>query len=641
MIARFHRIGDYFTETDFYGAYAEGARMIQHGHLDPSRYGVVGPGYDVALAIVGLAVRNLFVAAEVLSLLAVVTMVLAWRGLLARRLAPRAGFAAALLLAANGTLFRYGYAATTDALALALTSAAVFALLAGVRPRAALVAGVLAGLAFLTRYTTLVLLPLGVLAIALGGTLQAARRRALALFVGGAAVPVLPWVAYSLVRGQGFHSQLHHNIAYEVYAHARGIPWDEYQAKLQPQFHSLRDVIARDPGAVASRMAFNLVDHLRQDARSLFGLPAAVAALVGLALGWRDGAWRRLWAVPVGGLLFFLALVPVFYSERYSLAVLPFALALAAWTFAAPLPFRGGRAAQWLMLAGVVAFSLTASFRLQARTLDQLPVEALEAAHALKGLARPGDAVIARKPHVAFHAGVRAVPFPFARTLPELATAARTAHARWLYISWPEVETRPQFYTLLDTSGHVPGLVPRAVTRPHPAVLYEIAGGFGATPAWTANDTLRTVHLARALLLVNPHHLKALKALGDFAPTVGALPEARTALERLVTLTPDDADAWIALGQVALQQRDAAGAETAFEHALGLDPTSAEAQIGRGWAALLAQREDVAAELWRPVAGIARDRQTLARMVALFRARGDRASAETAAKALAALGGVR
>src|SRR5258706_10597996 len=47
-----HRIGDYFTETDFYGGYADGARALQRGQLDPARYGVVGPVYDVALALV-------------------------------------------------------------------------------------------------------------------------------------------------------------------------------------------------------------------------------------------------------------------------------------------------------------------------------------------------------------------------------------------------------------------------------------------------------------------------------------------------------------------------------------------------------------------------------------------------------------
>src|SRR5262245_54212661 len=33
MVIGPHRIGDYMTETDFYGAYAEGAKMIQHGRL--------------------------------------------------------------------------------------------------------------------------------------------------------------------------------------------------------------------------------------------------------------------------------------------------------------------------------------------------------------------------------------------------------------------------------------------------------------------------------------------------------------------------------------------------------------------------------------------------------------------------------
>jgi hypothetical protein len=90
---------------------------------------------------------------------------------------------------------------------------------------------------------------------------------------------------------------------------------------------------------------------------------------------------------------------------------------------------------------------------------------------------------------------------------------------------------------------------------------------------------------------------------------------------------------------VALLQRDAAGAAAAFGRAEQLEPTSAEARIGRGWAALLAGREDEAAALWRPVAGVARERLTLERMVALYRARGDRAGEAAAAAQLAKLGG--
>src|SRR5205814_4032357 len=122
-----------------------------------------------------------------------------------------------------------------------------------------------------------------------------------------------------------------------------------------------------------------------------------------------------------------------------------------------------------------------------AHVLDQLPTEVLECAETLRQLRQPGDRIIARKWHIAYHGGVEALAFPFAKTLPELAAYARQNHARWLYFSWPEAETRPQFYYLLDTTGVVPGLTPRRVTSPHPAVLYEIGPRFGEAPDWFAN----------------------------------------------------------------------------------------------------------------------------------------------------------
>ena len=114
--------------------------------------------------------------------------------------------------------------------------------------------------------------------------------------------------------------------------------------------------------------------------------------------------------------------------------------------------------------------------------ISQLPTEVLEIAETLRARKAPGDRVIARKPHVAFHAGVEAAPFPFADSLPDLARGVAREHARWLFVSWPEVETRPAFWHLLDTTGVVPGLTPRRVTRPHPAVLYEVGPGFGTVP---------------------------------------------------------------------------------------------------------------------------------------------------------------
>ncbi|HEY6866675.1 MAG TPA: glycosyltransferase family 39 protein, partial [Candidatus Eisenbacteria bacterium] len=147
-----HRIGDYFAETDFYGDYARGARLIQHGRLIPTRYGVVGPVYELVLALVGLVVRDLFLAAKLISVAGAAASLWLWFRLLARRAGTRLALAAVLFIATNGFFFRYGNSATTDTLANGLQAAALCVLLASAGARAPLAAGLLAALAFLTRY---------------------------------------------------------------------------------------------------------------------------------------------------------------------------------------------------------------------------------------------------------------------------------------------------------------------------------------------------------------------------------------------------------------------------------------------------------------------------------------------------------
>ncbi len=639
MVLGPHRVGDYMTETDFYGQYAAGARLIQHGHLEPSRYGVVGPVYEIALALAGLVARNLFLAAGLLSVAASAATLFLWAALLRRRADARVALGGVVFVATNATFFRYGYSVTTDALAIALQAATLYVLLARPGPRAALWAGVLAALAFLTRYNAIYLLPAGLAAIAARGTPHERRGPAALLFAAGFLAPVAPWVIYSLARGAGFSFQLHHNIAYEVFARSRGIPWDEYQRTMQPHFKSLADVVARDPAAVAARLVTNVFGHLRQDAASLLGWPLAISAALGLALTARDAAPRRLWPLGVAGALLFLTLVPVFYSARYSAALLPFYATAAALLFASPrYALALGRTRRvWLKPALALlptAAALVATWKSQAHELRQLPVEVLEAARTLRALERPGDRVIARKAHLAYHAGLEPVPFPFARTLPELAAYARAQHARWLYFSWPEAETRQAFWYLLDTTAVVPGLVPRCVTRPNPAVLYEIGPGFGQEPAWLANDTLFTLHVARGKLLVSERSVPALIDFGRAALATGRFAEARGAYERALELDPRNVSLWLALGKVCLRLTDNAAGAVAFQKADALDPGNVDARIGLGWASYLAGRGAEAAAYWRPVVALTRDSVTLGRMVELFRTLGDH---ETEARARAAL----
>jgi hypothetical protein len=104
-----------------------------------------------------------------------------------------------------------------------------------------------AAAAFLTRYTAIVLLPIGLIAAAFAGRAAGgpaspgvSRRRETLVFAAGFVAPVAAWLAYGLSHGAGFAFQLHHDLAFEVFARPLCMGFDAYQRQLQPQFHTLR-----------------------------------------------------------------------------------------------------------------------------------------------------------------------------------------------------------------------------------------------------------------------------------------------------------------------------------------------------------------------------------------------------------------
>jgi len=651
-----HVVGDVFTETDFYGSYGPGARALQHGHLDPSRYGVVGPVFEMLLALVGFVVRDLFVAAQLLAVASMAIALACWWSLVARRAGSAAASLTVLFLAANAQFYRYGWSATTDAPALALQAATLWALFAprpagGADPSGAVtapgtrrvfVAGLLLGLAFLTRYNSAVLLPAGLLAVALGGTgtTRPGRPRAMLAFVAGFALPVAPWMLWSATHGGSLQFQLHHNIAYEVFARPRGIVWDVYARDLQPQFPTPWSVLARDPAAVLARLAANLGGHLALDARRLTGPALAIAAAAGLVVGWRDARLRRLAPVLAAVGFLFLSLVPVFHSERYSLAVLPAWAMLAAVAFASPrfaLPV--GRVwAKLLLVPLVLGASLVTTRALTARTLDQLPVEVREAARQVAPRVRPGERVMARKPHFGWYAGLETVPLPLADSLTAWAAAAKRDRARWLYFSWPEAQFRPAFEWLLDSTSATPGLTVRAATSHWPALVYEIGEGFGTLPAWIGNDSLAASHRARARAAYDLRAREPRFYLAIFEAARGDHREAQRWLDDLLSIAPTDPDALLLAADNRLALDDPAGALEYYDRLDRLHPGTAEVQLGRGWVAAMQGDEAAAAKWWAPVVGMTGDPNTLRRMAVAFARTGDRQRLEEVRMRLQSMG---
>jgi len=637
LALRFHRVGDYLTESDFYGGYAQGAALIRHGRLDPARYQVVGPVYDLLLALTGSIVRDLFTAGKLISVAAGCGTLASWLLLLKRRADAAAGLAAVVLLAANAQFVRYGFSATTDMLALGLQAACLCALL-GARGRwAPLVSGALAGLATLTRYNAAVLLPAGLACIAWPGAVAGtSRRRVALLFVCGFALVSGPWLAWSIGHGQVPGAMLVRNFAYyatpDAARNTQDLPGD-LGTPDAPEV-SLGDLVQRDGGALAVRSLRAIPEHLASDAGELLGWPVAILCLLGVPFLLQEPRLRTLKPLVIPWAALFLALVPVFYSPRYSLPLAPFYLALAAIAIASPrYTFAVGAARvplKWITALVPLGFTVLTNVSLQRQLESQTPVEVVEAGAALRAAAPPGARVVSRKGHIGYYSGLEIAPFPRLQKLSDLAEHCRRSHADFLYFSWLEVQLRPDFSYLLDTTSEVPGLTVVHTTDRQASVVYRIGPEFGRDPAWFGDPLLSQVHWQRVLVRSLPGPLAAPQRnlLAAYALDQGRPAEALDQAQRATVEAPRDTMAWVLTGEALRRLGRFEEAERAFRAALVLDPDETRSRIALGWIQLRAGREGQAAATWRPAIAMAGDDSTLAAMRALYGKLGDREAAQ-------------
>lgn len=336
--------------------------------------------------------------------------------------------------------------------------------------------------------------------------------------------------------------------------------WDACQRDLQPRFHSLFDVVRHDPAGLAAHLLRNLWEHARLDAVRQLGPAVAMTAAAGAALGVLDRKLSRVWPLVLAGVVAYLAVVPAPHGERYSLMILPIYVMLAGMAFgsrlfALPMGPRGRVWFKPFFIVVPLSVSLIASVRLQAEVLGRLPREVLVCGRVLREMKRPGDGVIARKPHLAYVSQVESIPFPFATALPELATYARQYRARWLYISYPEVESRPDYYPLLDTTGVIAGLTPRCVTTRPAAVLYEIGPEFSRDAQWIEDPQLMNLRVARARLLLVPDDVQAMWLEAAMEVLKGQWARSRPTLERAAAIDGRSREAL-----AAVSARDSVGA---------------------------------------------------------------------------------
>jgi len=318
----FRPIGDFGVETDFYGDFVPFARKWMKGN--PSvMLGYRGPFYYLLIGLIS-TVGDAFLLAKILSAACVGISVRIVGGLLRRLWSPTAGIAGSLFLAANATLIQYSFRACTDLVYLTLFASTLALLFLETRRhyRTWALAGLCAGLAYLTRYNGMALVPIGIMAaLVLVRPWKRSAMTALSFFGAWFAV-TLPWFLFLWNQtGDPFWNRNFALVAEEVYGTDPNLANIGHLVD-SVGFSSLAEVFQLDPGRFLGTIFGNIFRHIRLDIQLLVGPVWAVAGLAGFVLSWPTCRNRRCLVFVLAGLITYLSLLPVFYNQRFMLTLL-------------------------------------------------------------------------------------------------------------------------------------------------------------------------------------------------------------------------------------------------------------------------------------------------------------------------------
>lgn len=589
-------------ETDLLGDSVPAARALRQGHVTPDDFLFRGPGYALLLAGSTIVTRgDDFLAAQLLNLAATAAAATAAYLMVRAFLGAFAALLTTLALLANPVFVRAAIEAGSDMPALALALGATWLALRRGGWASFAAAGFLAGCAFVTRYNMVFLIPAALIALGRG-----AARRGLA-YAAGLALTLGPWMILLNAMGHPMRNQNFLNVAYEVYG--RGLGWDRFWVQTGGTFASFMGVVRYDPARFALHVARNFATRWMEDARRLMPVWIGALALPGLVLT----CWRR-----PGGFGFalhfiacYLLLTLVFYTPRFFLYLLPFylsgAIGLLLWPRLRPAPEASTaerEAHRWAIELGpvVVAILLAASAvdaASQARKLLSHPPEETRVAGALlRGIGRPGERIMARKPHVGYFAGVQYVPLTNEDSFTNFLAALERSRADYLFISGIECSLQPQLEVLADSGVALPGLRPLA---------HGGGGGKGffslyrvvplAVPVEVIEDSL--LGAIRKFAARRPGAAWPAAYLGGHLVTMGRYREALAPLAEAERLNPADGRVarFQAIAHAELGEYDPAAA--ACERSARLTPVNDWALAYLGHIRLEQDRADEARELLR------------------------------------------
>jgi 4-amino-4-deoxy-L-arabinose transferase-like glycosyltransferase len=347
-------------------------------------------------------------------------------------------------------------------------------------------AALFGGLSYLTRYNGIFLASFVVIILFVNywKINWTKRIKASIIFLAVFLITFSPWGFYCLSeKGSFFYNENYKNIAFEVYGKGK-ISWDDFWFKESSKITSLNEVIFKDAGLFLSTTLNNIADHFVNDMEKLLGWQLGVFVILGLILfvlsnplkSWKE----QQTGYYIVNLFFFALLLIVFYSERFSLFLIPFYLVIAVQ----PLFIEKLRISKYLpqtfkyvLIFGLIVFTFVKSYSFNSQNINSGPTELLTLRDWYQENVpqeEKGKIVAARKAHVAYYLNMDFKLMPMADSYNEFISKLRNENVDYLYIGMAEAGLRREFQFLIDPKSNHPGLEVVVYFNNPPSVLYKV-----------------------------------------------------------------------------------------------------------------------------------------------------------------------
>jgi hypothetical protein len=482
----FHKVGDYGIETDFFWGYVPSAKEFLSGHIAID--GFRGPLYPMALGVVGFLIHDFFKAGILIAVLSASFVIYFTFEILKKIFSPQISFFVTLFLAVNPVFIQYSYSAGTDMFFNALVAATLFFFFKNkeLNYKNLILAAFFGGLSYLTRYNGIFLISFVfvILFINYWNISWSNRVKSSLLFALVFIVTFSPWGFYCLSeKGSFFYNENYKNIAYEIYGKGK-ISWDDFWFNESKNITSMSQVVFKDTGKFLSTVINNIADHFINDMEKLVGWQLGVFVILGLILLILSNPIKKLktraTAYYLINLFFFGLLLLVFYSERFSLYLIPFYGLIAIHPFFSeelrlkkflPLNFR------YVLIIGIIIFTFVKSYSFNSENINSGPTELLTLRdwyeHNIPDSLK-GKIVAARKAHVAYYLGMKFQLMPMADSYDEFIKKLREEHVDYLYFGIAEAGLRRELQYLINPKSKHPGLEVVVYFNDPPSVLYRV-----------------------------------------------------------------------------------------------------------------------------------------------------------------------